>query len=70
MVEEVVDYVSTVDNELKFAVNGHMCTDFCPCKGDWDFDQYDSAKVENFMQHAVNFYNFSGDQTIFMDCYS
>lgn len=36
MIYEIEDYVYTVDRELKYAVDGHMCTDFCPCEGGWD----------------------------------
>ena len=40
MIEEVEDYVFTVDKELKRAVDTHMCTDFCPCEGEWDYSKY------------------------------
>ena len=39
-IEEIEDFVYTVDKELKYAVNGHMCTDYCPCKGDFEFSLY------------------------------
>jgi len=39
-VEEVEDYVFTVDSKLKTAVNNHMCTDFCPCEGGWEYKKY------------------------------
>lgn len=40
LVREVEDYVYTVDSELSYAVDGHMCTDFCPCQGGWDYSLY------------------------------
>lgn len=70
MIEEIEDYVYTVDKELKYAVNGHMCTDFCPCKNDWDFRLYGTARALNFADHKRNDYNFDGDQTVFTDCYA
>ena len=59
----------TVDKELKYAVNGHMCTDFCPCKSGWDFSLY-GPQANNFEDYKNNDYNFDGDQTIFTDCYA
>jgi len=70
VVKEVEDYVYTVDRELKYAVNNHMCTDFCPCEGGWDFTLYGTATALTFADHANNDYNFSGSQTIFTDCYA
>ena len=70
MIEEIEDYVYTVDKELKYAVNAHMCTDFCPCKDDWDFRVYGTAKALNFADDRNNDYNFNGDQSVFTECYA
>lgn len=61
MIEEVEDFVYTVDKELKYAVNGHMCTDFCPCKNDWDYRLYGTSKALIFAEHRKNSFNFEGD---------
>ena len=69
MVEEVEDYVYTVDNELKYAVDTHMCTDFCPCEDGWDYSIYGTTNALNFADHENNDYNFSGTQTVFTECW-
>ena len=45
MIIEVENYVYTVDKELKYAVDSHMCTDFCPCEGNWDYSSYGTTKA-------------------------
>ena len=70
MVEEVEDYVYTVDRELKYAVDTHMCTDFCPCEPGWDYSIYGTQNGLNFADHENNDYNFHGDQTIFTECFA
>lgn len=60
MIEEIENYVYTVDNELKYAINRHMCTDFCPCEGGWDYSIYGTEQGLNFADHARNDYNFDG----------
>ena len=69
-VEEVEDYVFTVDENLKIAVNTHMCTDFCPCEGGWDYSIYGTSTGLNFSDYKSNDFNFDGDQNVFTTCYA
>ena len=55
---------------MKYAVDTHMCTDFCPCEGDWDYSIYGTSTGLNFADYPNNNYNFEGTQTIFSDCYA
>lgn len=59
-----------MDKELKYAVNNHMCTDFCPCAGGWDYSPYGTERALQFASHKSNDYNFSGTQTIFTQCFA
>ena len=70
MIEEIEDYVYTVDRELQAAVNTNMCTRFCPCEGGWDYSIYGSSKAASFKDFANNAYDFSGKQTVFTTCYA
>ena len=70
MIEEIEDYVYTVDKELKYAVDEHMCTDFCPCLSGWNYDSYGSTLARAFETYETNDYNFSGEHTVFTDCYA
>ena len=70
MIREIEDYVYTVDRELKYAVNTHMCTDFCPCEGGWEYSIYGTATGLTFADHENNGYNFDGTFSVFTDCYS
>lgn len=69
-VEEVEDYVFTVDENLKIAVNTHMCTDFCPCEDGWDYSIYGTSTGLNFSDYKTNDFNFDGDQNVFTTCYA
>ena len=42
-IREAENYAFTVDSELKYAVNTHMCTDFCPCEGGWNYSMYGTS---------------------------
>ena len=64
------NYVYTVDKELKYAVDTHMCTDFCPCEGGWDYSIYGTSTGLTFADYLNNDYNFGGTHTIFSDCYA
>ena len=68
MVEEVEDYVFTVDQELKRSVDTYMCTDFCPCEGGWNYDIYGTSTALTFKEYLTNDFNFDGEQNIFTDC--
>lgn len=70
MIDEIENYVYTVDKELQYAVNRHMCTDFCPCEGGWDYNMYGTTQALIFKDHERNDYNFNGEQTVFTTCFA
>ena len=68
LVQEVEDYVFTMDKELIEAVDDHMCRKYCPCEGGWDYGLYGTTTAATFASSQA--YNFNGEQIKFTECYA